>query len=500
MADPKLIDILKGGVTAWNLWRDEHPKSKSLDLTEIDLGHHDLRGLNLSGALLKGAYLLGADLSDADLREARLEETNLTGANLKGADLRRAVLSFTDLAYTNLEEANTEGANFNAATVAGQNIATYTPDDVEVEGPIQAAQLPEHLSILMKGVEVWNRWRNENPGEKFPDLIEASLKGARFPGINLSCAVLASGDLSKADLSGSNLRKAELELANLMGANLAGADMSGASMHGVDLSFADLTGADLRGAEMNSVDLTRTVLCNAKLEGADISETRMHETQLEGARLTGCRIYGVSTWDVQGTPVDQSDLILSKGLMQAGQANEALVTIDDIEIAQFIYLILNNSKLRNVIDTIGNKGVLILGRFQEDRKLVLDALRMELRHRNFIPIVFDFDRPTTRDFTETVMTLAGMSLFIIADITAPKSVPLELQATVPNYKIPFVPIIQDGERPFAMLRDLIGKHEWVLDLLEYDSLPNLIAGLEEAVIRSPPWRSTRSFWKRKREI
>jgi hypothetical protein len=261
-----------------------------------------------------------------------------------------------------------------------------------------------------------------------------------------------------------------------MGANLAGADLSGASMHGVDLSFADLTGADLRGAEMNSVDLTRAVLRDAKLEGADISEARIHETQLEGARLTGCRIYGVSTWDVQGTPRDQADLVLSKG-------NEALVTIDDIEIAQFIYLILNNSKLRNVIDTIGNKGVLILGRFQEDRKEVLDALRVELRQRNFIPMVFDFDRPTTRDFTETVMTLAGMSLFIIADITAPKSVPLELQATVPNYKIPFVPIIQDGERPFAMFRDLIGKHEWVLDLLEYDSLPNLIAGLEEAVIK-----------------
>jgi hypothetical protein len=32
-----------------------------------------------------------------------------------------------------------------------------------------------------------------------------------------------------------------------------------------------------------------------------------------------------------------------------------------------------------VIDTIGKEAVLILGRFTEERKLVLDALREELR-------------------------------------------------------------------------------------------------------------------------
>ena len=29
-----------------------------------------------------------------------------------------------------------------------------------------------------------------------------------------------------------------------------------------------------------------------------------------------------------------------------------------------------------------------------------------------------------------------------------------LQATVPHYQIPFVPIIQEGEEPFSMFRDL----------------------------------------------
>jgi hypothetical protein len=80
------------------------------------------------------------------------------------------------------------------------------------------------------------------------------------------------------------------------------------------------------------------------------------------------------------------------------------------------------------------------------------------------------------------MTLAGMCRFIIADITNPKSSPLELQATVPNYMIPFVPVIQEGEKPFAMFKDLKGKYEWVLDPLIYDSVPNLMKGFEKAII------------------
>ncbi len=132
---------------------------------------------------------------------------------------------------------------------------------------------------------------------------------------------------------------------------------------------------------------------------------------------------------------------------------------------------------------IGQKGVLILGRFSKERKPVLDALREKLRTLNFLPIVFDFERPTERDFTETIMTLTGLSCFIIADITNPKSSPLELQATIPNFMIPFVPIIQDGEEPFSMFQDLSRKFDWILDTLVYDTPSNLIKGLERAVVK-----------------
>jgi hypothetical protein len=50
----------------------------------------------------------------------------------------------------------------------------------------------------------------------------------------------------------------------------------------------------------------------------------------------------------------------------------------------------------------------------------------------YVPIVFNFDKPETKDFTETVRLLAGLAKFVIADIINPRSAPLELQATVPE--------------------------------------------------------------------
>jgi hypothetical protein len=47
--------------------------------------------------------------------------------------------------------------------------------------------------------------------------------------------------------------------------------------------------------------------------------------------------------------------------------------------------------------------------------------------------MFDFEKPKSRDTIETIRTLAGMSKFIIADVTDAKSVVQELQAIVPDF-------------------------------------------------------------------
>jgi hypothetical protein len=160
--------------------------------------------------------------------------------------------------------------------------------------------------------------------------------------------------------------------------------------------------------------------------------------------------------------------------------DEPTVTVDNIEVAQFVYLLLHNEKIRDIIDTIGKKGVLLLGRFTEGRIEILERLREELRNRGYLPIIFNFDKPETKNFTKTVSLLAGLSHFVIADVTNPKSAPLELQATVPEVMVPFKPIIKEGEDPFAMLKDLWIQHrDWVFEPLYYSSPDALIGALDE---------------------
>ena len=226
-------------------------------------------------------------------------------------------------------------------------------------------------------------------------------------------------------------------------------------------------------AKLHNADLREAILRNADLCGSDLRGANLSEADLSGAKVVGCRIYGISAWNLKGSPTEQRDLVISCDA-------EPVITVDNLEIAQFVHLLLNNQKIRNVIDTVGKKGVLILGNFTE-RKHVLEALRSEIRNRDYLPIVFDFERPTDRDFTETVTTLAGLSRFIIADITKPRSVALEAQVIIPNYMIPFVPIIEEGEAPFGMFSDLYNR-DWVLRPLSYDSVEQLIGVLDKAVI------------------
>jgi hypothetical protein len=303
----------------------------------------------------------------------------------------------------------------------------------------------EHVALLKQGVTAWNRWRGEN-ANIHPDLSNADLSGADLPGANLIDATLMEANLFWADLSG-----ASLYMANLSGADLHGANLSGASLY-----MANLSGADLRGANLYGTTLV--------------------DTNLTGADLTGCYIYGVSAWHLTLERAKQQNLVITP-------EDEPTVTVDNIEVAQFIYLMLNNQKVRDVIDTITSKAVLILGRFTAERKAVLDALREELRKRDYLPILFDFELPARQNITETVTLLARMARFIIADLTDPSSIPQELQAIIPSVRVPVQPLLLEGSSLYSMFKDFDPQDfHWVLPVYRYKEPKQLLATLAENVI------------------
>jgi Pentapeptide repeats (8 copies) len=215
----------------------------------------------------------------------------------------------------------------------------------------------------------------------------------------------------------------------------------------------------------------------ADLRGASLRHASMARVKFVGATLDGCGVFGASVWDVDLAGASQKGLVITP-------AGEPEITVDNLKVAQFIYLLLENQEIRDVIDTVGKKGVLLLGRFTGGRLAVLERLREELRLRGFLPMVFNFDKPETKNFTETVRLLAGLSSFVIADITNPRSAPLELQAVVPEYMIPFVTVLE-GEKPFAMFQDLWMQYrEWVFAPIAYATVDELVQGLDVLIKRA----------------
>jgi uncharacterized protein YjbI with pentapeptide repeats len=435
--DMKHLEALRTGVffPAMQRWREENP-GKDPDLSRAYLIDADLTGarlerVRLAEADLRGAVLTAASLSGSDLSQARLDGVRAARADLSMLDGRQSSFSRADLTEATLSESLFDGATFVGAQLTKANLTGTS---------------------LLKA-----------------QLTDANLAGANLAGANLAGGWLMRADLRGANLAGAYLRGAILRRANLAGANLAGADLSeaelmDANLDSANLSDASLTRADLFQATLRGAVLTRASLIHAILVSADLT----------GARLTGSQVYGVSAWDLTLADAEQSDLVINKA--------EPQIRVDDLEVAQFIYLLLNRRKLRNVLTTIGERAVLVLGRFTE-RKELLDGIADRLRTLGYLPIIFDFERPTNLDLTETIRTLAGLSLFVIADITNPRSVPLELQATVPDYMVPFVSMVERNHPVFGMFDDLPAKYDWALPLLEYSSRESLMTAFEAKVVQ-----------------
>ena len=227
------------------------------------------------------------------------------------------------------------------------------------------------VAILAKGVDTWNRWREENakydgdtsrndhPAAK-PDLTNWDGDSFRKFDINRFVATdiphpgeireilldfyagqlsreqvrsgwstLNNANLSMANVSSANLSELSLRGSNLNGANLSRANLDSADLAGASLDHANLTGANLELANLKGANLTRANLNNANLKHANLEGAILMETDLSNANFTGCRIYGISAWNVklsEGTK--QQDLIIT-------DEAEPEVTVDNIEAAQF---------------------------------------------------------------------------------------------------------------------------------------------------------------------
>ncbi len=329
------------------------------------------------------------------------------------------------------------------------------------------------------------RGRSRQPLNKRGYVRALTARAIDLRGANLDGVCLGYVDLRGVRFDGATLRGAWLKGARLDNASLVGCDLSStdAGRGQTRLLLAELRGADLSGARLAGADLSQTTLDHANFTGADLTGACLEgstliRAKLAGARLDGARIYGTAAWDLEGEPATQRGLVITPG-------HDAPVTVDELAAAQFLYLMLRNPAIRGVISTVTTRTALILGRFTPERKRMLEVVRVALRLKGLVPVMFDFPPARERDLIETVRVLAGMARLVIADLSDPAAVREELHTFVPDLPSVMVqPIIESGAPPYSMF-DHWRRYPWVRPLVEYRDEHDLTAKVSQVVDLAP---------------
>ncbi|MEZ4796035.1 MAG: pentapeptide repeat-containing protein [Flavobacteriaceae bacterium] len=474
-----LLDCAKDfwtGYGKWNDWREANSDIE-IDLSNIDFTEHiknyksedgsgylrfgwyNFRHANFENSIVKGLSFSEANLSYTNFTGANLEGAFLDKANLEGSNFENANLRHTDLRESK-GEFNYEGAYFGGGN--GRQI-------------IKLARMGAFDN------EAWVTFRKE---EDYINLKGAYLMQAGqdkfyfrfdFSNVNLEDTIFYNTNFYECDFTNTILKNADLRKSIFLDLQCSGSNFEGAQLDLANLSGSNFTNSNFKGASMVSANLTGSNFTCADLSNSNLSNSVMVTTNFNKAILSGSQVYGTSAWDLDLNDSQQTGLLISK-------EGKSGITVDDLEVAQFIYLLINNQKIRNVINTVTSKTVLILGRFYKERKDVLDALRETLKNHDLAPIIFDFEPSEHRDLTETVQLLANMSKFVIADLTDAKSIPQELASIIPHFpSVPIRPILMKNEMVYSMFEHW-ENFDSVLPIFNYENQKHLLENVVAEII------------------
>ena len=365
---------------------------------------------------------------------------------------------------------------------------------------------PAHIEELNKGVESWNRWRERN-----------NMQPVDLSGANLDQAQLHGCNLIRADLRGASLRGAQLPEAHLKNADFTGAcieqtnfehanardacfdnvqgrkarfivtTLRGASFRNADLERADfyrayLRQVDFRDANLTEVRFARAFLGRARCDGAtlmraDLRGASLVHSSFDHANLRDARVHGVAAWSTSLKQAQQENMLISR------TDQEPPVYVDNLNCAHLVSLLVDNEQVRSFMSALSSSMVLILGRFTAERKAVLDLLRARINAAGYAGVVFDFERPSNRDFIEVIKVLAGLSRFVIADLTDPKVVHEEVGVIIDEYpSVPVRAIIEEGQQVSDTLRGHARRDSFVKPLFRYRDSDQIIQELDSRII------------------
>ena len=329
------------------------------------------------------------------------------------------------------------------------------------------------------------------------DFSGATCKGTTFRGAAAPGALFRGASLSNCNFQDSQLLHAMFGDAQLRqclfeGARLGHSNFDRARLLNCDFRNADMNSSSFERAQVRQTSLSRASLLFSNFRGALIEDSNLEFTNLSNVNaregvFRDNRIYGISVWGGDFSNSEESELVITR-------SNEFQIKVSSFEFGLFVHQCINNENMRKFFDTSAENLVLILGRFTPERKKYLDVVRVALQHLGYVPIIFDFEKPESKDLTQTILALALMVRFIVADLSEPSSAPHEIATIAPQISAPIAPMIEVSLHPYAMFVDLKNRYRWVLGLSTYNdvadlmkkTIPEIVEHCEKYIMTNPP--------------
>lgn len=208
----------------------------------------------------------------------------------------------------------------------------------------------EHKNTLKKGSSIWNLWRNNNP-QISPDLSDINFI-TEFPNTNENYNL---PKFINYNFKNSNFRKVSLRNITFINCNfddsylhfsdLVDAYFESCSFNNVGMRVCKIGAATFSNCIFNNSDLSYSSAVEANFTGSTFNNSKLEQMSLINCNfsesiLTKCRIYGISSWDLITTNSKHSDLVITK-------EDQPTITVDKLELAQFIYMIINRRQSWN---------------------------------------------------------------------------------------------------------------------------------------------------------
>jgi len=225
-----------------------------------------------------------------------------------------------------------------------------------------------------------------------------------------------------------NFSGLQLEGVTIYHANAEALTLSNATFKDVIFEEGDFSRANFSNCHFINTRFNKTILTDADFQDAIFENCNLNRVNLTNANfcvkaIEETVVYGISAWDLHTCPDSiQSKLVIEKtyGFYSDIIAEGRIpMMVDDIELAQFIYYLTNHKKLRETINVMNSRSVLLLGRFKNGGLERLYEIREWLLARNYLPMIFDFERPASMDLVEVIVTMGGLCKFVIADLSGP---------------------------------------------------------------------------------